>query len=311
MRAHRSALVLALTLLPAFGLGACGKLKPADMSGTAGTGAAGAGAAGSSGAVLITMSGTAAPDPLNMALLGEAEDFTMLKVAIVDPADVLLDPNAAPLGSMLLDTTTGNCDPTSGCKWTISGVNISKDPNLLGFVGTLEDTRTGDARVWVKTGTGMGSMAEVVAARANPVPVTDRHAFAISRKLEAKLGALVGAALGTTFAPGDLEARGFLVGHILEKASSAPIPAGVAGAKVTTPTTTTPVPFDVVYPNDTFTGVGMSTASSGIFIVVPKTAMSVVATWSVVGPDATRTWTPQVAGTNPNNAYVALVPADG
>jgi hypothetical protein len=313
MRAPRSALTLALTLVSAFGLGACGKLKPADTSGGAGsTGAAGAttGAGGSTN-VLVTVSGTAAPDPLNAALLaGQTLDFSMLKVSIVDPAAVILNPNAAPLGSMAVDTSMGNCDATNGCKWMLTGVNIT-NPNLLGLVGTLEDTRTGDARVWVKTGTGMGTMTDVANARANRTPFPDRRAFIVSRALEAKLGAFLGPALGTTFAPGDLEARGFLIGHVLEKASSAPVPAGVAGAKVTTPATTTPVAFDVVYPNDTFTGVGTATGSSGIFIVVAKSAMSVVATWSVVGPDATRTWTPQVAGTNPKNAYVALLPADG
>ncbi|HVU49331.1 MAG TPA: hypothetical protein VHL80_01530 [Polyangia bacterium] len=321
MRAPRSSLVLALTLASAFGLGACGRLKPADTSGAAG--AAGSGAAGSSAAgstqtagaggsanVLVTVSGTAAPLPLDMALVGMAEDFTMLKVSIVDPSAVILNPDATPLGSMTLDTSAANCDATSGCKWSISGVNIS-NPNLLGFVGSVEDLRTGDARVWVKTGTGMGSMAVVAAVRANPMPVTDRRAFVVSRMLEAKLGAFAGPALGTTFAPGALEARGFLIGFVLDKASSAAVPAGVAGAKVTTPATTTAVPFDVIYPNDTFTAAGTATASSGIFIVVPKMAMTVVATWSVIGPDGTRTWTPQVAGTNPNNAYVALMPADG
>jgi hypothetical protein len=328
MRAPRSSLVHVLTLVPALALtGACGKLKPADTSGAAGetgaagaNGAAGSGAAGSmqttgtggsTGNVLVTISGTAAPEPLDMALVGQAEDFTMLKVSIVDPSAVILNPKAAPLGSMTLDTSMGNCTATTGCKWMLSGVNIT-NPNLLGFVGTLEDLRTGDARIWVKTGTGMGSMADVAAARAaSPAPVTDRHAFVVSRALEAKLGAFVGAALGTTFAPGDLEVRGFLIGHILDKASSAPVPAGVAGARVTTPASATAMPFDIIYPNDTFTAAGTATASSGIFIVVPKTAMTVVAMWSVVGPDGTRTWTPQVAGTNPMNAYIALMPADG
>jgi hypothetical protein len=328
MRAPRSTLLQVLTLVPALALaGACGRLKPADTSGaagvtgaagtngTAGSGAAGstqtAGAGGGAGNVLVTISGTAAPDPLDLALVAQPEDFTMLKVSIVDPSAVILNPNAAPLGSMTLDTSMGNCDVTTGCKWSLTGVNLS-NPNLLGLVGELEDLRTGDARVWVKTGTGMGTMNDVIAFRANPTaPVTDRHALVVSRALEAKLGAFLGPALGTTFAPGALEARGFLIGHILDKASSAPVPAGVAGAKVMTPATTTPPTFDIVYPNDTFTGVGTATASSGIFIVVPKTASTVIAMWMVVGPDTTRTWTPQVAGTNPMNAYIALMPADG
>ena len=312
MRAPSSAIVLALTLVSAFSLGACGKLKPADTSGAAGsTGTAGStGAAGSTtGAggttnVLVTISGTAAPHPLNAALLaGQTLDFSMLKVSIVDPAAVILNPNATPLGSMALDTSTGNCDATNGCKWMLTGVNIT-NPNLLGLVGTLEDTRTGDARVWVKTGTGMGTMADVGNARMNPgSPITDRRAFIVSRALEAKLGAFLGPALGTTFAPGDLEARGFLIGHVVGKVSLGAMP--VAGAKVAATG-----PFDYVYPNADFSGVGTTTSANGLFLMVPKEAKAVVASWDVVPPAGdTRTWETHLAGANPNNAFVIILQA--
>jgi hypothetical protein len=318
MRTSRSHILLVAMLLPALACaGACGKLKPADTSGTAGSGGTGGGGAGSSaagssgtsGRVLVNISGTAAPHPLNKAILGptDVEDFTMLKVSIVDPSAVILDPNAPPLGSMALDTSTGNCDAATGCKWALAGVDIS-NKNLIGLVGTLEDTRTGDARVWVKTGTGMGTKDDLAAVRAAPAPIVDRRAFAVSRKLEVALGMFVGKVLGGTFAPGDLEARGFLIGHVVDKLSSAPMPAGVAGAKVATPSSTG---FDVIYPTADFSGAGMATSATGIFLMVPKAAGPIVATWNVVPPTGdTRTWASHLAGSNPNNAFVIILPAD-
>ena len=314
MRARRSTLLLVTTLLPALAwAGACGKLKPADASGAAGAAAGtggGAGAAGSSVNLHLTISGTAAPHPLNKALTGEDGDFSMLKVAIVNPSAVILDPNAPPLGAMTLDTSAGNCPAATGCNWSIAGVDLS-NPNLLGLVGTLEDTRAGDAgdaRVWVKTGTGMGSMADLAAVRATPAPITDRRAFVVSRKLEAALGAFLGPVLGTTFAPGALEARGFLIGHIVGPVNAdGSVPDGVAGAKVAATGTT----FDVVYPSADFRSAGATTSTSGIFLMVPKQAEAVVATWDVVPPTGdTRVWTPHLAGSNPNNAFIIILPAD-
>jgi hypothetical protein len=307
----RRALASVFTVLLA-STGACGRLKPAnaDVDGAAGSSAAGtSGAAGAGGSLLLTVSGTAAPHPLNKLLLGEDEPFSMLQVSIVDPSAVIIDPNAPPLGSMTLDTTTaGNCDPTLGCMWSITGVDLS-NPNLLGLVGEIQDLRTGDggsARVWVTTGTGMGSMADLAAVRAAPAPITGRRAFAVSYKLEAKLGAFLGPALNTTFNPGDLAARGFLIGHVTGTLpTDGSMPAPVAGATVTTPTTSG---FDVVYPNADFSGKGTSTSSSGIFLMVPRTAGAVVTSWQVVPPMGdTRTWPPYLAGSNPNNAFIIIL----
>jgi hypothetical protein len=308
MRAPCSIGVLVTTFLPALALaGACGKLKPSDMSGAAGSGGGGSG--GAAGAnVLVTISGVAAPHPLDMALLGANEPpFSMLEVAIVDPSKVILDPNAPPLGAMALDTSTaGNCDPMAGCKWSLPGVDIT-NPNLIGLVGELADTRTGDARVWVKTGTGMGTMADLAAVRATPGPITNRRAFVVSRKLEVVLGRFVGKVLNQTFAPGDLETRGFLIGHIVGKPpADGSVPPGVAGATVAATG-----PFDIIYPAADFMGAGAATSATGIFLMVPRTAQAVVTTWNVVPPAGdTRTWSPHLAGSNPNNAFVIILPAD-
>ena len=283
-------------------MAACGTVKPEDSSGAAGTGGV-AGTGGAGGRVHVTISGVAAPHPLDKALTGTDQDFSMLKVSIVDPSAVILDPNAPPLGSMALDTSAANCP--AGCAWTLPGVDITNQN--LGLVGTLEDTRTGDARVWVKTGTGLATKADLDAVRAAPAPaaIMGRHAFAVSRALEVKLGALVGAALGKTFGPGALEAQGFLIGHVVAQLSTGPTPAGVAGAKVV-PTGM----FDVVYPTADFSGAGTTTSTSGIFIAVPKTADAMVATWDVVKPAGDpRSWAPHLAGSNPNNAFVIILPA--
>jgi hypothetical protein len=195
--------------------------------------------------------------------------------------------------------------------WSITGVDLS-NPNLLGLVGEVQDLRTGDAgdaRVWVTTGTGMGSMADLAAVRAAPAPITGRRAFAVSYKLEAKLGTFLGPALKTTFNPGDLAARGFLIGHITGTLpTDGSMPAPVAGATVTATG-----PFDVVYPNADFSGVGTATSSSGIFLMVPHLTQagqpqSVVASWQVVPPaNDTRSWPAYLAGSNPNNAFIIIL----
>jgi hypothetical protein len=300
MREPRStALRVCLVALIGTVWAACGQNKPNPDGGGAGTGGGGTG-----GPPRVTISGTAMPHPLN-AQLGATDDFSMLKVAIVNPTAVLVDPAALPLGAMNLDTTAG-CASATGCAWSLSAIDIS---NLsLGLVGTLEDLRTGDARLWVKTGTGMGTAAFLTVEKQTRAPITDRRAFAVSRKLEAKLAAFASGPLGTAFAAGDLEARGFLIGHVVGKLSEGPEPAGVAGATVM------PVgaaPFDVLYPNATFTATGNATAASGIFLVVPRTAMAFVASCMVVAPAGeTRTWDAFLAGSNPANAFIIILPAN-
>jgi hypothetical protein len=281
--------------------GACGKLKPAE--------GADASADTSTGRTIVTISGTAAPHPLNALVMPAipAADFSMLKVAIVDPSATLADSSAAPLGSMSLDTTTaGNCDATLtlGCGWTLPGIDITNQS--LGLVGTLEDLRTGTDREWVKTGTGLGSAADVQAVIAAPAPITERRAFVVSLKLEALLGAFVGKALNQTFNPGDLETRGFLIGHVVGKPSEGTFPPAIVGATVSATGK-----FDIIYPTADFSATGTATAASGIFIMVPKTATPVVTAWTVNPPAGeTRTWNQYLAGANPGNAFIIIMAAN-
>jgi hypothetical protein len=286
-------------LLPLLGLAvACGTVKPVDGDGGTGSGA------GAGGSVLITISGTAAPLPLNATLGGPADDFSMLKIAIVEPAKVVIDPNATPLGSAPLDTSPGNCDTTMSCRWTLPGVDISR--LTLDLVGTLEDMRTGADRVWVETNTGMGTDSDLDAWRAARAPVTDRRAFAVSRKLEAALAAFASKAWGKPFAPGDLEATGFLIGHVVGRPSEGPMPAGVAGVTVSTLGD-----FTVAYPSADFQSAGTATSSTGIFLAIPDKPGAMVALWDVVPPSTeTRSWQSRFAGTTPNSAFVIVLPAD-
>jgi hypothetical protein len=282
--------------------GGCGKDKP----GADGGGGAGGGGDAAVGPARVSIAGTAAPHPLNGAL-GASEDFSLLKVAIVNPSAVLVDPTAPPLASMTVDTSTGNCDATAGCAFKFTSVDISDV--TLGLVGTLEDLRTGDARLWVKTGTGMGTAAFVTEEKRTRAPITGRPAFAVSRKLEEKLAAYVGAVLGTPLVKGQLEARGFLIGHVVGKLSEGPQPAGVAGAKVMATGN-----FEVIYPTATFdptAGKGTVTSATGIFLMVPKAAESVVTSWTVVPPAGdSRTWEMHLAGSNPGNAFIIIMPAN-
>jgi hypothetical protein len=281
--------------------GACGKLKPAG--GADGSASADA----STSRTLVTISGTAAPLPLNALVVPAISptDFSMLKIAIVDPQAVLANPTAAPapLGSMTLDTTTTNCDATLGCAWSLPGVDITDQS--LGLVGTLEDLRTGAAREWVKTGTGLGSADDVKAVIAAPAPITDRRAFIVSLKLEALLGAFAGKALGQTFNPGDLETRGFLIGYVVGKPSEGTFPPPVAGVTVSAMGN-----FDVLYPSADFSATGTATSTSGIFLMVPRLAQPVVTNWTVNRPPTEmRSWTNYLAGANPGNAFIIIMAA--
>jgi hypothetical protein len=298
MRSRVLQLALALTALTAL---ACGKQKQSHTD-------AGTGGAGTGGRTLVTISGTAAPHPLN-AQLGADDDFSDLKVAIVNPATALTQPDAPPVASRALDTTADNCDAALGCNFSLSGVDLTFV--TLGLVGTLEDTRPADARVWVKTGTGLGTKALLDQVRLAPAPIPDRRAFIVSRKLEAKLVTFVNEALDLALAPGDLEARGFLIGHVVGKVSEGtPDPQGVAGATVV-PGGTAASSFDVIYPNADFSAKGNRTAASGIFLMVPKAAAPIVTTWDVVPPaDDPRTWSQYLAGTSPGNAFVIIIPAN-
>lgn len=270
-------------------------------------GAGGSGAGGGSGTVLVTISGRVAPHPLN-AKLGATEDFSMLQVAIVDPLATIGDPTKAPLAQMPLDTSTANCSGSAGCAFSLTGVNITNQ--TLGLVGSVDDKRAAGARLWVKTGTGLGTKEYLKAVRAAPAPITERRAFAVSRKLQAKLAAFVSTALGTPITADELEARGYLIGHVVGRVSEGtPDPLPVAGATVTTAGTGAPQ-FELLYPNATFTGKTTATGADGIFIVVPKTATSFVTSWYVVRPDGdTRLWDTYLAGTNPGSAFVAILPA--
>jgi hypothetical protein len=281
---------------------ACGKGKPTEDP----TGAGGAG--GGSGRVLVTVSGSVAPHPLN-AKLGASDDFSMLQVAIIDPLTTLADPTTPPLASMPLDTSAANCDAALGCAFSLIGVDITKQ--TLGLVGSVDDKRAAGAQLWVKTGTGLATKEQLAEVRAMPAPITNRRGFAVSRKLQAKLAAFVSKTLGITLTADELEARGYLIGHVVGKVSEGnPDPIPVAGATVTSSSTTTE-PFELLYPNADFTAKGTATAADGLFIVVPKTAASFVTSWNVVPPqDDPRVWATSLGGTTPGGAFVMILPAN-
>lgn len=294
MLAPRVLLVLALSAL------ACGKAKTSEDDG---------GAAGTGGGnrVLVTVSGRVAPHPL-AAKLGATEDFSMLQVAIVDPLATLGDPTKPPLAQMPLDTAAANCDAVTGCAFSLIGVDITNQ--TVGLVGTTDDRRAADARLWVKTGTGLATKELLTAVRAAPAPITDRRGFAVSRKLQAKLAAFVAKSLGITLTAEELEARGYLIGHVVGRLSEGtPDPLPVAGATVTSSGTTAP-PYELLYPNADLTAKLSVTGPDGIFLIVPKTAASFVTNLNIVRPDGdARIWDAYLAGTNPGNAFVVILPA--
>src|SRR4051794_19862263 len=96
---------LSVLVVSALALNACGSDKgaPADGGSDAGNDVAGDVA----GSVKVTISGTAAPHALTMALdpTNAGTQFNMLDVAMVDPVTVLASSTAPPLGHMTLDTS--------------------------------------------------------------------------------------------------------------------------------------------------------------------------------------------------------------
>jgi hypothetical protein len=284
--------------------------------GTGGTGGSG-GTDGSAG-VKITVSGVATVHPL-AALAGPTTLVgSMLLVAAIDPARATPSGPPAPLSAAALDTSATNCmagTAQNACAYSLPMVDLSG--LSLGLVGEVVDMNTGDggtARQWVTTGTGIASIGTVNQHKADMTPLTGTQLFAVSLALEGKLVDFVNAFAPRTGGPiahGALESTGFMIGQVVGRLSQGINP--VAGATVTVGGTTN---MDIIYPNDTFTGVGTSTNSTGLFLGVPKSATMVVGSFSITGPagggdgGAALTWSGGLSGSNPNSAFVIIFAAD-
>lgn len=304
-------LMCAMGLSGALAISACssssGTTSTTD-SGVGGSSAdAGKDAVVDAGPALVTVSGTAAPHPLTVALDPTAS-FTMINVAVVDPSVVLANPAAPPLQGGALDTSAANCPAATGCAWSFDNVDISKIS--LGLVGILSDARTASP-VWVKTGTGAGAEDFIVMTQQTRAPITNRPLFAISTGTEAMLAGFAATVLSdTTIVAGSLTQRGFMVATIVSKLSQGAMP--VAGATLT-PTDASRV--NLIYPTANFMSVGTSTSANGTVLVVPKTggagATPVVTSWAVTAPTGdTRVWPTLTAGSTPGTAFVILFAAN-
>ena len=298
-------LICAVGLSGALAVSACSSSSNKNTDSGAGGSMADAGP--DAGPALVTVSGTAAPHPLAKALDTNAvTNFTMINVAVVDPAIVIANPTAAPLQGGALDTSAGNC-PSGTCAWSFDNVNISGIS--LGLVGILDDARPTASRLWVKTGTGAGSTATINMFKVSRAPITNVPLFAVSTATEGALSMFAAAALqDATITPGTLTARGFMIGTVVTKLSQGATP--VMGATVTT----TDTRVNILYPSADFMSVGTSTASHGSFLVVPKpvaTPGAIVATWTVTPPSGnTSTWPSLTAGSTPGTAFVILFAAN-
>ena len=300
-----SSLGSSLALVGALALGGCSSNNgnPVDSGTGTDTGT------DAPAAVKVTVSGTASPHRLTPRLDPTA-DFTQMLVAVVDPMTVIAHPLDPPLAGGPLDTTAANCPAATGCAWSFDNVDISKI--TLGLVGIVDDARPAGSRKWVKTGTGAGASSFILMVQQNPVPITNRVLFAVSKASEGAL-ATFAAAFGpdSTVAPGVLETRGFMLASIVGKLSEGAMP--VAGATITTNDTRT----NIIYPNADFSGVGTSTAVHGTVLVVPKApgdsgmTSSIVASWHITPPSGdARAWPDLTAGTSPGAAFVLLFAAN-
>ena len=289
--------------------------------GTGGSGGSGGSGGGDGSAgVKITVSGAAVVHPLS-ALTAPTGPLTLVgstvAVAAIDPARATASGPPAPLSAMTLDTSATNCmagGTTGACAFSLPMVDISG--LSLGLVGEVVDMSTGDGgagKQWVTTGTGIASLATVTQHKNDMTPLTGTQLFAVSEALEGKLVDFVNGVNGNTaLMHGDLEKRGFMIGTVVGRLSQGATP--VAGATVSIGTAASQM--DIIYPNDTFTGPGTSTNSSGLFLGIPKGATMVVASFTVTGPagggdgGAGLTWAGGLAGSNPNSAFIIIFAAD-
>lgn len=300
-------LICAVGLSGALAVSACSSSSgnKADSGAGGSMASDGGGDAADAGPALVTVSGTAAPHPLTKAL-DPTNDFSMINVAVVDPAIVIANPSAAPLQGGPLDTSAANCPAATGCAWSFDNVNISGIS--LGLVGILDDART-TGRLWVKTGTGAGSSTTINMFKISRAPITNVPLFAVSTATEGALAMFAAAMIpDTTIAPGTLTARGFMIGTVVTKLSEGAMP--VMGATVTTSDTR----VKILYPSANFMANGTSTAAHGSFLVVPNATANptaIVATWTVTPPAGdTRTWPSLTAGSTPGTAFVILFAAN-
>jgi hypothetical protein len=296
--------------------GACSS----SSSGTHNDGAAGSDGSGdTAGGAKITVSGVASVHPLAALAPPTTLVGASLVVAAIDPARASASGPPTPLAAMALDTSSGNCanGAAMACGFSLSNVDIST--LSLGLVGLISEppgsdggTDGGAGHQWVSTGTGIASEASVTQHIASKAPLTGTQLFAVSVPLENKLVDFVNAVNGNTaIAHGGLEARGFMIGQVLGRISEGAAP--VAGATVSIGTTASQM--DIIYPNDTFSGAGTSTNSSGVFLGIPHGPTMVVASFTVTGPaggvdGGTLTWAGGLAGSNPNSAFIIIFAAD-
>jgi hypothetical protein len=273
------------------------------------------------GTIVVPISGTVAPHPLEALLAGGGgasvdggadggaalpADFSQLTVAVHNPERVLADPNVAPLQRAPLDTTAPNC-VGGACAWSFPAVDITGV--VLGLLTVVEDQRPAGAHAWAKTGNGTGTAGFVQAVKASPRPITNREAFVISKALQNRIAAFVSVATNTPVTGDQLEANGYMLGSIVGPEGTPFSP--VAGATVEVP----PGALDrlsIYYPNDAFTATQAATGSTGTFVVVPKTpGMTNITQWTVKPPATeTRTWGMHTGGTQAGSGLVLLFPAN-
>lgn len=313
MRTHplRSCCILSFALAAACGGGSDDGVTPGRNDGGTNVDAPVA-----PGAILVPISGTVAPHPLEAILAGTpasadggaalSEDFSQLNLAVQNPEKVLADPNATPLQRAPVVTTAANC-VSGACAWSFPSIDI-KDV-VLGLLAVVEDERPTAARVWAKTGNGIGTGPFVQGVKMAPRPIMNREAFVISKVLQQKIAAFVSVASGTPVTGDQLEQGGYMLGSVVGPEGTPFSP--VAGATVSIPA----VALDrmaVYYPNDSFTDKQAATGATGTFVVVPKTpGQTNIATWTVVPPAGeTRTWGIHTGGTQAGSGLVLLFPAD-
>ncbi len=222
---------------------------------------------------------------------GAAGDVT---ITLYDPVGVLQpgDPGFVGLGSV---TDVSACVVDTPCAVSFTDVDITT--LTLGLQALVIDHRSSPQFVT----TELSLLGSDTIATLKGDPSSGYHEAQIRA---VSLGTLDVLALltGGSFTSGDLLANGALMGTVLDHLG-APVTAATVNA------TNTNISGNIFYPNESYDGVGATTASHGLFFAVADAAVRVISSWSA-DDGGVHTFSQLVTGTLPGTVTVLEYVAD-
>lgn len=209
-------------------------------------------------------------------------DFSLLKVAVVDPGTLITNPDAEPLAVADVDAT--QCANANVCPFLVPGVPISSTSGL-GLALQIIDQRAAGSQAWPPLYTGIALDSTVSAAVKAKTDIGGCAAVVVTAAGFGKI------ATGAGKAADDLIARGSMVGLVLGKPSEATmtsqgVPPAVAGVTVSAAADS----VTMAYPNDDLSASSSATGALGLFVMTSSASRVELTSLKFSTADATRTW---------------------